>query len=277
MNPAFHRFPRPGLAAASMAIGALSIALGVQSHREMPVTLDLGTHRLRVATAGNGSPSVVFETFGPAPLEIWNRIRQRVVPLTSVFAYDHAGYWGSDPGPKPRDARRVASELHAALHAAGVRPPYLLVGYSFGGPYTRVFAGLYPDEVAGMILIDPSQEAFMRWLRVHFPRINRVSGDDRSRQEEWGCQDESMDQAATSRLPDVPISLISATATPDAIAHNLIPRLRVEHERWLAEHLGARHVLAPQADHGIVFTHPEIVVAEIEAMVTRLRQSAEKP
>lgn len=273
MTPVLHRLQRHGIAFSSVAVAVAGILLGIQASRSMPTALNVGTHHLRAITQGSGSPTVVLETFGPAPMEIWNRIRRDTARFSSVFAYDHAGYWGSEPGPKPRDAQRIASELHTALHAAWLPPPYLLVGYSFGGPYTRVFADRYPTEVAGMILIDPTQEAFMFWLRKHFPSINRVSGDDRSRQDEWGSQDESMQQAADSKPPNVPVTLISATSTPDVIARNFIPRLRKEHERWLAPIPGARHVLAAQCDHGIVLTHPEIVVEEIRLMVSELRRS----
>ena len=122
-----------------------------------------------------------------------------------------------------------------------------------------------------MILVDPSQESFAAWLRRNFPRINVVTGVDRSRQEEWGCQEDSFAQASAARVPNVPITLISATATPDIIHRNLVPRIQQAHEDWLRPHPAARHVLASHADHGIVLTHPSTVVDEIRSMVDRIR------
>jgi pimeloyl-ACP methyl ester carboxylesterase len=58
----------------------------------------------------------------------------------------------------PRTSDRIASELHALLRSAGEKPPFLLVGHSFGGFNVRVFNGKYPDEVAGIVLVDATQE-----------------------------------------------------------------------------------------------------------------------
>ncbi|MCC6233531.1 MAG: alpha/beta fold hydrolase, partial [Verrucomicrobiales bacterium] len=147
---------RSALVSVALGVGGLGVMLARQAERDMPITLQLPTHRVRAVVRGTGSPTVVLEAFGSAPAELWNRISRDVAEFAPVFSYDHAGHWGSEPGPKPRDARQIAMELHAALAAAGRRPPYLLVGYSFGGPYTRVFADLYPSDVAGLVLVDPT-------------------------------------------------------------------------------------------------------------------------
>lgn len=256
----------------SLTVVIGSAVLACLAGREMPGFIDLGTHPLRSMVRGQGSPTVVFETFGPAPLEIWNGVESRISPSCRTFAYDHAGYWGSPSGPRPRDARRIASELHAALAKAKLPPPYLLVGYSFGGPYTRVFAGLYPDEVAGLILVDPTQERFMQWLRRALPAVNVVSASDRAREDEWGCQMESMEQAAASPLPNVPLTLISASPPLTHPYRALVTRLQAEHARWLAAYPQARHVIADNTDHGLVVSQPEIVANEIRRLLGQIRK-----
>jgi pimeloyl-ACP methyl ester carboxylesterase len=87
---------------------------------------------------------------------IWARIQPEVAKVTQVCSYDRAGSGWSDPGPRPRDASHIASELHALLEAAGIPGPYVLVGHSYGGLYARVFAGQYPEAVAGMVLLESS-------------------------------------------------------------------------------------------------------------------------
>ncbi|MBL9137372.1 MAG: alpha/beta hydrolase [Verrucomicrobiales bacterium] len=238
----------------------------------MPAYLDLGTHQLRTKIRGQGSPTVVFETFGPAPLEIWNSVQSSISQFCRTFAYDHAGYWGSPNGPRPRDALRIATELHTALENAGLPPPYLLVGYSFGGPYARVFGDLYPDEVAGLILVDPTQERFIQWLRRALPGVNVVSASDQAREDEWGCQKESMQQAAASRLPKVPITLISASPPASHPYRALVTRLQTEHARWLKDYPQARHVIADNTDHGLVVSRPEVVANEIRRMLEKIRR-----
>jgi pimeloyl-ACP methyl ester carboxylesterase len=71
-----------------------------------------------------------------------------------VVSYDRAGLGWSDLGPMPRTADRIADELHTLLQKAAIAPPYILVGHSFGGLTMPVFASRFPDEVAGMVLID---------------------------------------------------------------------------------------------------------------------------
>ena len=78
--------------------------------------------------------------------------------------------------PKPRTGYQIATELNAALRSADLQPPYVLVGRSIGGPYIHVFASLYPNEVAGMVFVDPTQERLSQenaaatgWLRVQHP------------------------------------------------------------------------------------------------------------
>jgi pimeloyl-ACP methyl ester carboxylesterase len=85
-------------------------------------------------------------------------VQKEVEKFTEVCSYDRAGYGWSDPGPRPRTSERIAKELHTLLQTANVRPPYVLVGHSFGGFNVRVYNGLYPTEVVGMVLVDSSHE-----------------------------------------------------------------------------------------------------------------------
>jgi pimeloyl-ACP methyl ester carboxylesterase len=85
-------------------------------------------------------------------------VQPALARLTRVCSYDRAGYGNSGPGPFPRTSARIAEELHRLLEIAAERPPYVLVGHSFGGFNVRVFHGRYPEKVAGLILVDATQE-----------------------------------------------------------------------------------------------------------------------
>ncbi|MGR3279612.1 alpha/beta fold hydrolase [Acaryochloris marina NIES-2412] len=86
----------------------------------------------------------------------WGKVQPAVAQFTKVCTYDRAGIMWSEPSPHPPTAKQIAQDLHAALKQAGINPPYVLVGFSLGGIYSRVFAEQYPDEVVGMILVDSS-------------------------------------------------------------------------------------------------------------------------
>jgi pimeloyl-ACP methyl ester carboxylesterase len=106
---------------------------------------------MHILCSGEGNPTVILDAGAVA---LWAWIQPTVAQSTHVCAYDRAGYGWSEPGAEPRDAAHLATELHALLDAAGVEPPYVMVGHSFGGIYARVYRGQYPDEVVGMVLVD---------------------------------------------------------------------------------------------------------------------------
>lgn len=116
-------------------------------------------HRLHIHSIGEGSPTVVFEAGGASWSLDWHRIQMDVERFTATCSYDRAGFGWSDRGPKPRTSEQIVQELHTALHNAGVKKPYVLVGASFGGHTVRLFAKYHPDEVAGIVLLDARHEA----------------------------------------------------------------------------------------------------------------------
>lgn len=112
--------------------------------------------RMNLTCMGEGSPVVLLEAgLGPSR---WGFVQPKMARITRSCSYDRAGMGFSDVGPRPRDAVAVAADLHALLTAAGLKGPYVLVGHSLGGFFVRLFADLYPEQVAGMVLIDPSAE-----------------------------------------------------------------------------------------------------------------------
>ena len=119
--------------------------------------VNIGTHEIHLNCLGSGSPTVVFESdldqYGSLS---WVPVQESVGQVTRACSYDRAGILWSEPGPLPRDGETIASELSAVLDAAGEEGPYLLVGHAFGGAYVRIFAGQYPDDVCGMVLLESS-------------------------------------------------------------------------------------------------------------------------
>ena len=115
-------------------------------------------HLMHINCLGEGSPTVVMES-GLGGFSIhWELVQADIARITRVCTYDRSGYGWSEPGPYPRTSERIVSELHTLLANAGVEKPYVLVGHSFGGLNTRLFAHHYPDEVAALLLVDSVHE-----------------------------------------------------------------------------------------------------------------------
>lgn len=146
------------LAIAGASYQAIKSRLDARRFPESGQLVDVDGHRLMLNCTSAGKPTVILEAgWGDLSVE-WTTVQPEITKFARVCSYDRAGYGGSDPGPMPRTSLQIAKELHALLKNAGEMPPYVLVGSSFGGYNVRVFNGLYPDEVAGIVLADATQE-----------------------------------------------------------------------------------------------------------------------
>ena len=116
--------------------------------------VDVGPYRLHLECTGSGGPTVVLEPGAGNSAASMGLISPAVARYSRVCVYDRAGRGWSDPAPSPPDGARVATDLHRLLDLAHVPGPYVLAGHSFGGLYVRTFAARYPEDVAGLVLID---------------------------------------------------------------------------------------------------------------------------
>ncbi len=127
--------------------------------------VDIGNRRLHLVDMGEGSPPVVIIPALADNVLPWLRLLKAAAAETQACVYDRAGIGWSDPPPHGRlTPGTMASDLHALLQAAGIPPPYVLVGHSLGGVIARRFQTDYPDAVAGLLLIDSSHEDHPRRL-----------------------------------------------------------------------------------------------------------------
>ena len=116
--------------------------------------VDVGQHRLHLDCIGSGSPTVVLEPGGGAMSSDMGWITPTVARDTRVCVYDRPGRGGSDAVASPQDGAQIATDLYTLLQRANVPGPYVLAGHSFGGLYVMSFARQYPQDVAGMVLVD---------------------------------------------------------------------------------------------------------------------------
>jgi pimeloyl-ACP methyl ester carboxylesterase len=120
--------------------------------------VDIGGYRLHLWCAGDGAPAVILDSGLGGTSAGWGFVQPDVARFTRVCSYDRAGMGYSDPGPSPRTARRIASELAELLGRSGIGEPVVVVGASIAGFDVRVFASDYPERAAGLVLVDASHE-----------------------------------------------------------------------------------------------------------------------
>jgi pimeloyl-ACP methyl ester carboxylesterase len=128
--------------------------------------IDVGGHRLHLHCTGSGSPTVVLEPGGGEMSSNMGWIAPAVARDTRVCVYDRAGRGWSEPADTPQDGAQIATDLHTLLQRGHVPGPYVLAGHSFGGLYALTYAARYPDEVAGMVLVDSTDRASAAKLRT---------------------------------------------------------------------------------------------------------------
>jgi pimeloyl-ACP methyl ester carboxylesterase len=152
-------------------------------------SVDIGGRTLNIYCSGVGQPAVVFESGatwpfiknpkaifengGPRPGYSWVSIQRELARFSTACWYDRAGSGWSDLGPYPRDSAAQARDLHAVLQAAGVPPPYVLVAESSAALDAHVYAGLYPPEVAGLVLVNGVHPDLIIRTRPGLARIPR--------------------------------------------------------------------------------------------------------
>ena len=118
--------------------------------------VDIGGLRLHLYCSGEGSPSIVLDAALGASSLSWSLVQPELAKLSRVCSYDRAGFGWSEPGPMPRTADRITDELRTLLARAGVPPPFVFVGHSFGGFIGLIFARRFPADTAGLVLVDPA-------------------------------------------------------------------------------------------------------------------------
>jgi pimeloyl-ACP methyl ester carboxylesterase len=272
------------LAALATALSIVTIVLAAE-HQTF-IWVDAGGPKLRMQIAGNGSPTVVFDTGGGGSLEGWGRVPSEVSKFAKAVSYDRAGNGLSDKSATPRDARHIATELHTALRNAKLEPPYILVGHSAGGPYVRVFAGMYPDEVAGMVLVDPTQEETFDWNQQNgFALSNR---DQCTLDDEVSCEVPTLQQAHESPVPSkIPVFLIHVmypwgpapfpSKDRDEIARTYgssrVPARFRFHKEWVERIPGAQLIVTENSSHGLMnLEEPELVVSTIRQALNKAKR-----
>jgi pimeloyl-ACP methyl ester carboxylesterase len=120
--------------------------------------VDIGGRRLHLHCTGTGTPTVIVENGGGSFTVDWALVQPAVSQFTRICTYDRAGYAWSDPGPLRDLPEQIMADLELLLRLGDVKPPYVLVGQSIGGLFIRDYQRRFPEQVGGMVLVDPTHE-----------------------------------------------------------------------------------------------------------------------
>lgn len=267
-------------------------ASAAQGRRHPVLTEDkyvpLEGYRLHAVIAGRGKPLVVFEAGMGDGTSSWEKVQPTIARLTSTLSYDRPGLGKSDRAPQLHDLDQSADELHVLLRKSGSPPPYILVGHSMGGLIVRVFAYRYPDETAGIVLVDPADEGTDD--RLH-SKLTKKEWESYSAFQKKHLEDPIMhmdmygmtsgsEASAATPLPPAPKILLSASKL-NGLSNGDRPFRETAmelHREWVARTPNAELVAVPTSEHYIQLLAPETVIAAIKRLLPapRRRPSEER-
>jgi len=257
-----------------------------------------GGRRLFVECVGSGSPSVVLEAGLGANARSWQDVQAQIGRTTRTCAYDRAGVGSSVARPGVHGAREDVDDLRRMLDGAGIDPPYVLVGQSYGGLLVRLFADAHPDTTAGVVLVDAKGRDQMRrelavWPRSEAPALRRSWARPIQDGVDLAAGD-ALGRRVTS-LGDTPLAVITAgthaadsTGMPRRVERALFGLWATMQDELAALSSDHVHVVALRSDHWIQirrFTRgdteidgqPDVVIRAVRAVVQAAREKAHLP
>jgi len=264
--------------ALAIAAGALAAASALALEKKV----DVGGFKLNLRCAGEGSPIVVLDSGAGDTSATWDWVIPDVKKFTRVCAYDRAGLGKSAAGPKPRSAEKISGELHNLLRRAGMLPPYVLAGHSAGGLNVRLYAARFPDEVAGLVLVDATQEDFPKMEAAILTQAEREKTRTAIANAPEAVRDEieaiplSVEELRhAGPAPEVPVAIITAFHETES---EKFRKAWIElQDRLAATYPGASRILAQKSGHYVPFDEPELVVDTIRKVVEEARGKASSP
>ena len=237
--------------------------------------VDIGDRSLLLRCRGSGGPTVVLEAGLADDLSTWDTVQESVSARTRVCAYNRANIGVSDAAPKPRTTTDMVDDLEHLLAAADEPPPYVLVGFSFGGLVVQQFAATHPDDVAGLVLVESNHPDEQRQFESHLTR--KQIRDDRAAvaaNPEGADVFSSFDEVrAAGPLPAVPLVVVTAGVPeewPPGWNPKVFNRLRSRQQADLATLVpGGRQMFARQSGHRVPDEQPEVVVRALDDVLDR--------
>jgi pimeloyl-ACP methyl ester carboxylesterase len=254
-------------------------------------TVEVDGRRIGLTCEGTGSPTVVLIGGMLSPADrVWPETVDALSPLTRVCVFDRAGQGASAPAPMvPQTVADIVADLGAALAAAGEAGPFVPVGFSLGGMVAQLFASTYPDQVAGLVLVEAAPGAW----DIGDLTLSPLTEAEREGLRELASGREPANPSAPVETlisaaqvlaapppPPVPTVMIVAANT----AFWLVPEdgevtwshlesvaLYLHFQAGQARDLGARIVVAEESTHLVPFDQPEVMIAAIEDVVEAVR------
>ena len=267
----------------SAAVIAATLSATTAARATEPADMiNVAGHQVNMVRMGAGQYTVIFESGFGSDLTVWRNVAPAVARSAQVVAYSRAGHGKSQARPGERTVSANTSDLEQMIAAAQLRPPFILVGHSYGGFLIRDFAARNPAQVAGMVFVDASDERIEAELRKIDPaktaqdiKISESYTPPKFKAELKHVQAifDSGKLAIAGPLPDVPVAVLTSSMkheNPEFFLHSTegMKTWRSLHESFFRQFSTGIHTVTANAGHNIHLEQPQLVIAAIEQVMS---------
>lgn len=266
----------------------LSVLFPMVVAGQTPQLVDVDGYRLDVLRSGSGTPAIILVAGLGNALDTWTQILPAAAEFSTVVAYSRAGLGRSESGTQDHTAHSAVVELRTLLTRLQLKPPYVLVGASYGGILVRLYTSLYPAEVAGLVIVDGSHEQqVQRWGKLDstYPATFRSFFESRLRNLKGAEAAETRESlriqmAGTveglTPLPDIPLAVLTSmkvdpapqSVNQTAQGHEA---WRAMHEEWFRRSRNGLHIVTTRSGHHIQDDEPQLVIEAIRFVLDHVR------
>ncbi|MCF6409867.1 alpha/beta fold hydrolase [Pseudalkalibacillus salsuginis] len=215
----------------------------------------------------NDGPTIVFESGYGWSLDKWNPIREEISKFARMFMYDREGVGRSGNSDRPKHSLQIIENLRNLLKKADIKPPYILVGHSFGGINVRLYASRYPAEVKGIILLDSAHEDQNKKMVPLFTKdIQQVYLGQFVVEASLDEFEESLEQVRGTTLKNIPLIVMTGGTQQHHTQESMAAWMDFQKE---LKNLStkSKHIIVKEAGHAIHHDSPNIVIDAIKEMV----------
>jgi pimeloyl-ACP methyl ester carboxylesterase len=218
------------------------------------------------------SLTIVFDSGYGWDLNNWNPIKDEVSKFANMFMYDRDGIGKSERSEKPKHSLQIVENLRNLLQKVNIKPPYILVGHSFGGINVRLYAGKYPEEVAGVILLDSSHEdQNKKMIPLWSKELQEDYFNGFSFESSLHTFEESLEQVRNiNSLGTIPLTVVTGGLqplhTPESWAYWTIFQ-----KELVNLSSNSKQIIVENAGHAIHIEDPKVVVDVIRDMVEKVK------
>ncbi|WP_433730335.1 alpha/beta fold hydrolase [Actinoplanes sp. CA-051413] len=259
------------------AVGTVGVASARATSGWVAARVDIGGRKLNLNCRGGGSPAIVFESGLGGNLGTWFQTGvAHAFPAVRTCAYDRVNTGTSDRVAARHTGKDSVGDLHELLDVAAVPAPYVLVGHSFGGLLAAMYAGTYPSQVAGLVLIDPSLPTQAELYDL-IPERERAAATAEEEQNPENVDFADTLEQAKSLVPKavgIPVLLLAATSLGNLPSSWPAADMLAARRRALQEFIAQfprgelRYV---ESGHFIQTEQPELVISEIQRVLDAVR------